>query len=308
MRMPSVRSYLLVGVLAASLGLGGCGSDDDAADKADDVTTTTEAAAPAHPSIELRDYSFAVNGELTAGMSTIDVKNTGKEFHMVGFAKLKPGKTLADATKAFASEDEKAGEAVFEDTEGTAPEGFVGPGQQIGITSDELTAGDYALVCFFPTEGEGAPHFTKGMVAAVTVAAAPAEAPTAPTADAEYTMASGKVTGPATLKAGEVTLKATAGAGGPHEFLLVKAKKAGSSFEEIDKYFDAEFEKKDGPAKGAAANAPFIVVGDLFDFEGTRYMTATLEPGEYFVGCNTSGEEESTDANSHAETMKVVVS
>jgi hypothetical protein len=84
--------------LAAS-GLAACGDDDGGGGsgsggqsggaKASDVVT-----------IEMSDFAYSVSGPLITG-GTLQIRNTGQEFHMLGIGRLKPGKTLADLTKAL---------------------------------------------------------------------------------------------------------------------------------------------------------------------------------------------------------------
>ncbi len=84
------------GILALSAlmaaGLGACGDDDTTGSDAPEGSDSV--------SIEMGDYSFTVSGPLTAGGS-IKLSNIGKEIHMVGLGKLKPGKTMADLQTAL---------------------------------------------------------------------------------------------------------------------------------------------------------------------------------------------------------------
>ena len=102
------RSLALLGLAAMlALGLAACGDDDDEPAQA---TSTTEAEAQGSDTIQIEyvDYAYAVSGALNAG-GTIEFENSGKEFHMVGATKLKPGKTLDDVKavveQAFAEQD-----------------------------------------------------------------------------------------------------------------------------------------------------------------------------------------------------------
>lgn len=132
------------------------------------------------------------------------------------------------------------------------PGGFMGPGQSAEITAPNLTAGTYAFICFLPSEGDGAPHFAKGMVNQLEVVEG--TAPSAPTADATYKVAPGKaIEGPATLSAGRHTLKIEAAPGSDQlEPSLVRLN-PGATREQVDAAFEKFFEGDDPPPKGRRA-------------------------------------------------------
>lgn len=99
----------IMAVAVLALGFAGCGSDDEV----DTSATTTTAAesgsgeedAEANAlSIDMKDYSYAVAGDLKAGSSTISLRNSGTELHMASFDLLRPGKALADVQAALQSE------------------------------------------------------------------------------------------------------------------------------------------------------------------------------------------------------------
>ena len=302
---------------ALALGLVGCGDDGD-----DDQSAQTTVAAPkgsALVTINMVDHAFQVSGPLTAG-GTIRLVNMGTEFHMIGIGKLKPGKTMADlqrvlaeesgppgggastttttargatttstargattSTTAAGGEDEPDPTAEIVDEVGL-PGAFMSPGESAEVTVPNLDVGTYALLCFIPTEGEGTPHFAKGMVNQLEVVAGPAPAP--PTADATYRLSPGKaVEGPATLTAGKHTLKFEAAAGSQQlEPGLIRLN-AGSTLERLDAAFVTLFESDAPPAKGAAAQVPGQVVYGGFDLEAvtTFHLTVDLKPGNYYI-------------------------
>lgn len=324
------------------MGLGACGDDDN-----DASTATTAEAEPTGPNvltIKEKDYAYTVEGTAREGWLTLDIENTGKEFHMVGLAKLKAGKTVADVAKGLAEQggggegeatttsaaardtsttgaagggDEEADPMAefFEEEEYGAPGGFQQPGSRIKVTTNQLAAGNYAVVCFIPTEGEGAPHFTKGMVAGFEVkdVKTPAPEPTA-TATA-FTINKGKApTGPATLPAGDVTFKVTSDTG-THEFGAYGVK-PGKTPADVDAFFTKVFESEDTPpAKGLVATAPTSSIATIFDFdtdEAPVYVTLSLKPGTYYIGCTfTEGGDDDDPKNdvdhTDKEMLKVTV-
>lgn len=88
----------------AALVLGGvaCGGDGD--NNNNQATGSPTPTANANTiTIEEKEYAYLVTGELTAGWTTLDVRNTGSEYHMMGLGRLKPGKTLQDVTASFSA-------------------------------------------------------------------------------------------------------------------------------------------------------------------------------------------------------------
>ena len=158
------------------------------------------------------------------------------------------------------------------------------------------------MLCFIPTEGEGAPHTAKGMMGAFEVEEASTPAPE-PSADSvDFSINNGRApTGPSTLSAGETTLKVTADTG-THEFAVFQPK-AGKDYDDIDPYFETLFgEDEDAPPppKGSVAQAPTSFLATAFDFDAgeTVYITLDLKPGAYLIGCPfLEGEDDEDSGN-----------
>jgi hypothetical protein len=88
--------------IALTGGLAACGDDSD--DEATTATTTATTEAPSGADavdLTMTEYSYTVGGDLKPG-GTIRLSNEGKEFHMIGLAKLKEGKTIGDVTAVLA--------------------------------------------------------------------------------------------------------------------------------------------------------------------------------------------------------------
>ena len=332
MRTRFVWRAVLVGVLMAGA-LGACGDDDD--DTATTDTTAAEADGDAENTldIEMVDYGYEVDGELETGLATITSTNTGNEWHMAAFGKLKPGVTVDDVTTALQSagppeggeatlraaaqaeggepaqgqegqgEESAEGEEdplaeFFEEEEGT-PGHILQPGQTQTLTVDTLDAGNYVMMCFIPTEGEGTPHFAKGMVAGFEVAEEAAEA-AEPEAEATITLDDeAEPEGvPTELDAGEHTFKVTASGTAGKDFVVGQLDE-GKEFEAFDTYFEEIFEQEGGPPKGAADQAPGKVLASTFEIKPgeTIWVTVDVPAGEtYFVGTTNSEEDDSDDA------------
>ena len=323
-RRRTLRLYAVVAVVAL-LGAACGGGDDEEDEEAGTTTTSTTAEAASSTTaaeggagggeqnaankvtIDMKDYAFDVSGSIRAGTSTIVMKNSGVELHMTGFGLLRDGKTLADVRKALESEDEAAFEAVFE-RELDAPGGLLSPGQSMELTTPFLTKGTYALMCFVPTVGDGVPHTAKGMVNVLEVGEGDVDL--SPEPDARYTVGDGKIEGPATLPAGEVTIEMNSGGQGPHEFLVARKRAPTTTFEEVDEAFNALFSGEVPPAPGYTDTLPAVMVGNTFDVVAgkTVHMTLNLTAGDYFIGCAREPDEEGEGAEAHTgELLEVKV-
>ena len=164
------------------------------------------------------------------------------------------------------------------------PGAYMGPNESAEVTVPNLTPGTYALLCFIPTEGEGAPHFAKGMVNQLEVVAGPAPAP--PTSDATYKLARGKaIEGPATLTPGRHPLRFDAEAGSEQLEPSLARLNTGATLARLETALEALFEGDTPPAKGAAARVPGQIVFGGFDLGPvtTFYLTVDLKAGNYVL-------------------------
>jgi len=164
------------------------------------------------------------------------------------------------------------------------PGGFMSPGESVELTVPNLQPGTYALLCFIPTEGSGAPHFAEGMIGQLEVVAGQAPAP--PTADATYRLVPGRaVEGPATLTAGRHTLRFEAGPGSEQLEPTLARLNPGTTFQQLDQAFVELFESEEPPPEGAARNAPGQLLYGGFDLGAVSnfFLTADLRPGNYVI-------------------------
>ncbi len=172
------------------------------------------------------------------------------------------------------------------------PGNFMSPGESAEVTVPNLQPGSYALLCFIPTEGEGTPHFAKGMVGQLDVVAGQAPAP--PTADATYRLAPGRaVEGPTTLTAGRHTLRFEAAAGSEQLEPTLARLNQGTTYEQLDAAFVTLFESEEPPAKGVTRTLPGQILFGGFDLEGVTsyFVTADFRPGNYVIVAEDTDEE-----------------
>lgn len=128
------------------------------------VTGTAAGAEPASDAeIRLSDYAFQTTAPLTAGRHTIRVINDASQHHEMFIARLAPGKTAMDlAAWAEHPDGPPPGEPIG-GTSGIEPGG-------VNYVSVDLAPGEYALLCFLPDAGDGAPHVAHGMARQISVA------------------------------------------------------------------------------------------------------------------------------------------
>jgi uncharacterized cupredoxin-like copper-binding protein len=137
------------------------------------VTGTSESpSAPLHEDadVTLTDYRVSVRGTLTAGDRGVLVRNDASQGHDLEILELIPGHSKADALHWF----EHPGN---EPPTARAIGGVVAihPGQR-ALVSATFRPGRYLFLCWVP-DGEGRPHFLRGMQQLVVVAASRGKQP-----------------------------------------------------------------------------------------------------------------------------------
>lgn len=179
MRNQALRSNVLIalGIVATLTACGGSATSGDASEPA-----ATEGAAPAGETLEVTgvEYEFQGLSDTAPAGTELSFTNGGKEAHELVLMRIKDGETRsADELLAL---PEKQAEKVAK-FQGVS---IAGPGEDGKVVEGELTLaepGRYVALCFIPVgtkelpkgkpeEGKGPggpPHFTKGMVAEITV-------------------------------------------------------------------------------------------------------------------------------------------
>ena len=110
----------------------------------------------------LRDYSFQITPDISAGRHTIRVENAAAQPHEVVLMRLAQGKSPQDLLAWLEKQD---GPPPATPMGGTS---FLSTGEVNQFTAD-FAPGEYALLCFVPDAGNGAPHVAHGMVRQITV-------------------------------------------------------------------------------------------------------------------------------------------
>lgn len=124
--------------------------------------SSTAAMPVADITVKLSDYAFEVTGPLTAGRHVIRIEDAGPQMHELIFVKLEPGKTVQQMV------------AWLEKPEGPPPGSLVNGAAPmtvgvVNVTTVDLSAGDYGLICFVSDSKDGKPHIAHGMIKQITV-------------------------------------------------------------------------------------------------------------------------------------------
>ena len=305
MRRRSAVRLLVVLFTLVAMSLTACGDDDKKTNATGGAPSETKADGSDTIQITYRDYAYEVSGPLNAG-GTIEFENAGKEMHMMYVGKLKAGKTLANVKTLLENSEESQDNpllAVLDEI--GIPWNVLTPGVSAAVTAPKLAPGNYAILCFLPTEGSGEPHFAKGMVNEFKVVDGDVEEPEA---DVTYKIAAGKAPdGPKTLKAGEHTVRFEQVGDAAELEPNIGRLKDGKTFLEIDAQFDSLFSGDKPPPKGAVAGIPAdVFIGGDFLTEPYFFVTMDFVPGNYVILGEDS--EDDDDPKPPKELLEVTVS
>ena len=126
------------------------------------LTVTSAAEKRAMPTsdltLTLRNYSFAFSAAPTAGHHVVQVINDGDQPHEAVMFRLQPGKKGEDIANWVMTGMQ--GPPPGAPVAGISPEA---PGKDNMLLLD-LSAGNYALLCFMPDAKDGKPHVAHGMI------------------------------------------------------------------------------------------------------------------------------------------------
>jgi len=128
--------------------------------KALTVTPATKVGAMPQSDVTLTldDYKFAFSTPITPGKHALHIVNHAKQMHEAVMFRLEPGKTGEDIAHWV--------ESGMQGPPPAAPVAGISP---MGSDKDntllvDLSAGNYALLCFVPDAHDGKPHMAHGMI------------------------------------------------------------------------------------------------------------------------------------------------
>jgi len=219
------------------------------------------------------DYAFQAPDTIAAGRTTLRLVNNGKDFHHIWLIKLEGGHTLPELVEATKKQGPLPKWAV--DVGG--PNSPM-PGGESSATLD-LDPGKYVMVCVIPAMTDGQPHFMKGMMKELTVAARhgveQAGKSVAPAPDVTMTLDDYTFNTSAPITTATKTIRIRNVAAQSHEVVIMKLD-AGVTPEQ----FLQALEKPQGPPPGKIlGGVTGIAKGRTID------LTATFTPGDYTLLC-----------------------
>jgi hypothetical protein len=225
------------------------------------------APTPAIVTIVAHEYALQLPDTLPAGVTTVRLRNEGKEPHEAAFVRVDDGKTVADVIAAI---NTPGPDPAWMHWVG-GPAAFPGGGPPtVALT---LTPGHYVVLCSVPG-ADGHPHAMSGMIRALTVVPSSQSAAT-PVSDAAVTMVDYAFRWSAPIRAGTHTLGVTNTATQGHHMILVRLA-PGKSLPDLLRWF--------GDGKGAPPMMWGSGVTDLSPGT-TAYITADFSAGTYALLC-----------------------
>ncbi len=231
-----------------------------------------EAGVVTPPVVEIvtKDHFFEAPAEIEGGWVTVKSRNEGAEPHHVQLARLSDGVTF----EAFVEALQQGPEVAFPMLSLAGGPGPLDTGGEAAVTV-ELTPGQYILADFLPS-ADGVPHIAKGMLAPLTVTAAPELAVALPEVAGEVKLMSFSFALPQNIQAGEQVWQVTNEGDQWHEISLIKLAE-GKTMMDVTHWMHAP----DGPP-------PFTNVGGMqgIDPGESAYLHLNLTPGEYAVLCH----------------------
>ncbi|HVB32322.1 MAG TPA: hypothetical protein VNE60_12400 [Gemmatimonadaceae bacterium] len=260
-----MRARITYAFLAAAVAaLAACAKQDQSTPAA---AAAVAPAAPTVVTIHAKDFAYVAPDSIAAGYVTFNLVNDGTTLHHATIFRLDSGKTAADLDAALKHPGPIPAWAVA----------LGGPNAPVpGATSDatvELSAGNYAMVCFVDVPG-GVPHFMKGMLRAFVVT--PSQTATAaPTVDDSITLKDYGFQFARALTTGHHAFAVTNAAAQPHEVEIVKLA-PGKTGEDLVEWV----QNPQGPPPGVA------IGGLAFEAPGvTGYFSADFTAGNYLFIC-----------------------
>jgi plastocyanin len=241
-------------------------------DQNPETAAAPPAPAPNVVSFTAADFNYTGPDTIPAGVTTLQLVNTGAQPHHMFLVKLNEGKTAQDLMTAMQAPNATTMPSWAVEWGGpNAAE----PGKTVAATVS-MEAGNYVVFCVIPGP-DGVPHVAKGMMRMLTAVppAASAQAAPEPAADITMTLVDYGFTLSTPLTPGRHTIKFDNTAAQPHEVVLVKLNPGTT----MQQWVDAA-NKMTGPLPGQLMDG---MAGIAPGKHG--YATVDITPGEYGLVC-----------------------
>jgi uncharacterized cupredoxin-like copper-binding protein len=284
MRSDFTRRLLVLGGCALAFGGAACSSGNGAttptptgSTNQSGSATQATASGPSIPSVSIsaRDFTYDAPESLPSGLIRIRMQNAGQEDHQAQLFKLNAGVTTDQFQAAL---QRNPGAALALATAQGGPNAQK-PGQAADSVQN-LQPGQYMFLCFVPS-ADGTPHYAKGMIKPVQVAA------TSPAPETQFPTTANTVTAhdftfdgtPASLPAGQATITFKNAGSQSHEMSLVKLN-PGVTLDQLKTALSSS-----APPSGPP---PFTSEGGMGGIApgATGQTTVNLSAGSYALICN----------------------
>lgn len=253
-------------------------------------------ATPTAPNVvtfTTREYAIEGPDTIPSGMTTLVLNDAGAMLHHVQLLRLKDGKTLADFEAGAKSM--KPTDPMPSWVEAAGGVNTPNPGGRSEATLD-IPPGNYIAICLVDVP-DHVPHFTKGMLKALTVTPSAAPAAPAPTADVMLTLSDYAFGFSTPLTAGHHVIKVDNTATQPHEFVLFRLK-PGKTMDDVGKF--AATYKGEIPVEGVGG-VPAMAPGQ------SQYVTFDLTPGDYVAVCFISDAKDHKPHTEHGMVLPIKI-
>jgi uncharacterized cupredoxin-like copper-binding protein len=173
------------------------------------------AAAPNLVTISAKEFGYQVPDSIPAGLTTLQLTNTGQQLHHMQLVRLDQEKTAAQFVEAMKAEGPPPAWAEL-----VGGPNAVEPGSTVS-SEQTLKPGHYAILCLIPGP-DGVPHFMKGMYRDLQVKESGGRSAPEPKADVDMKLVDYGFELSSPIKAGRQTIRVLNGAAQPHEVVLVR--------------------------------------------------------------------------------------
>lgn len=218
------------------------------------------------------DFAFVLPDTIPAGLTTIRLLDQGKFDHHLSLVRLDSGKTASQAMKALIAAGMGVRPAWMHPVGG--PNGIKGGTEQVETLV--LAPGNYLAFCEMPGP-DPAPHYTKGMMKALTVAG-PARSGALPKADLMVTLTDYKFAFSHPVTAGHHVIAVANAGPQPHMFVIVRYHPGANAKAFLDWAYDPAGKPAPGDSYGGVTT---MEPGD------TVVITRDFTPGHYGLFCFT---------------------
>ncbi len=170
--------------------------------------------------IEAVEYGFKTMASIPGGLTTIQIRNLGREPHYAHLFRLNDGVTT-EQYMGILQQDLKARTSAASDALATqmGGPGTALPGGTVAVIQD-LRPGQYVIGCFVAND-KGIPHAALGMVLPLMVSAPTGQAPAAPAVNGMITLTDAGFDLPGSIPAGKSMYRVMNSGAAPHEFGLL---------------------------------------------------------------------------------------